>query len=218
MAGGAQNGTVQEDHDHLGALEDTVLSPRRHREGDEQGAAEPDVWDTIIFRPPTQAAVSPSVLSALIEPPVLSALIEPPVRTAYGQRKEGDAPAEPSPAQTFSRFRIAGTIVLLDATARVGRKPTRQRVGDGGRQRLVQVPSPSQQVSATHLEIRQRGASVVVTDLRSTNGTVVNIPGRVPRTLRQGESMVVSPGTLVDIGDGNLIEILPMHSLQGNQT
>ena len=195
-----------------------MLSPRRHREGDEQSAAEPDVWDTIISRRPTQAAVSPSVLSALIEPPVLSALIEPPVRTAAEQRKEGDAPAELSPAQTFSRFRIANTIVLLDATARVGRKPTRQRVGDGGRQRLVQVPSPSQQVSATHLEIRQRGASVVVTDLRSTNGTVVNIPGRVPRTLRQGESMVVSPGTLVDIGDGNLIEILPMHSLQNTQT
>jgi pSer/pThr/pTyr-binding forkhead associated (FHA) protein len=65
-------------------------------------------------------------------------------------------------------------------------------------------------VSASHLEIRQLGASVVVTDLRSTNGSVVAVPGSAPHTLRQGESMVVTPGTLVDIGDGNVIEILPL--------
>jgi hypothetical protein len=50
---------------------------------------------------------------------------------------------------------------------------------------------------------------VVVTDLRSTNGTVVTMPGRPALTLRQGESVVVVPGTVVDIGDGNIVEILP---------
>jgi pSer/pThr/pTyr-binding forkhead associated (FHA) protein len=76
--------------------------------------------------------------------------------------------------------------------------------------RLVKVASPSQEVSSTHIEVRQLGTSVVVTDMRSTNGSVVISPGAPPRKLRQGESVVVSPGSLVDIGDGNIMEILPL--------
>jgi pSer/pThr/pTyr-binding forkhead associated (FHA) protein len=71
-------------------------------------------------------------------------------------------------------------------------------------------------VSSTHLEVRQVGASVVITDLRSTNGSVVSAPGAAPRKLRQGESVVVSPGTLVDIGDGNIVEILPRRLAPGS--
>jgi hypothetical protein len=52
-----------------------------------------------------------------------------------------------------------------------------------------------------------------VTDLKSTNGSIVMVPGAVPRKLRQGESVVVSPGTLVDIGDDNVLQILPMRHL-----
>ena len=75
--------------------------------------------------------------------------------------------------------------------------------------RLVRVSSGGHEVSSTHIELRQLGSSVVVTDMRSTNGSVVFPPGGAQRKLRQGESVVVSPGTLVDIGDGNVIEILP---------
>jgi pSer/pThr/pTyr-binding forkhead associated (FHA) protein len=67
-------------------------------------------------------------------------------------------------------------------------------------------------VSSTHIELRQLGASVVLTDMRSTNGSIVFPPGGEPRKLRQGESVVATPGTLVDIGDGNVIEILPLQS------
>jgi pSer/pThr/pTyr-binding forkhead associated (FHA) protein len=116
----------------------------------------------------------------------------------------------PEPSLAHYRFRIGGTIVFLDRAAYIGRNPSRPRVLRDGLPRLVQVPSVSREVSSTHLEIRQRGASVVVTDLRSTNGTIVNIPGGTPTKLRQGESMVVTPGTLIDIGDGNLVEILPL--------
>ena len=55
----------------------------------------------------------------------------------------------------------------------------------------------------------QVGDSIVATDLKSTNGTSVNLPHKHWQRLRQGESIVVVPGTLVDIGDGNVIEILP---------
>jgi pSer/pThr/pTyr-binding forkhead associated (FHA) protein len=64
-------------------------------------------------------------------------------------------------------------------------------------------------VSATHVELRPTPQGVVLTDLESTNGTVVRQPGRGVRRLESGESVPVPPGTLVDIGDGNVIEILP---------
>ena len=117
--------------------------------------------------------------------------------------------ADPVPAAIYS-FRIGfdSQPILLDTTAFVGRKPVEPRIPGVEHPRLVAVSSPRSEVSATHLEIRQRGSSVVVTDLRSTNGSVVVIPGSAPRRMRQGESVVVTPGTFIDIGDGNLIEIL----------
>lgn len=119
--------------------------------------------------------------------------------------------AAPTPAVSASyRFRIGQTVIELDKDAYIGRNPSRPRVLQGGMPRLVRVTSPQHEVSGTHLEIRQCGSSVIVTDLRSTNGSTVRVPGATPRHLRQGESMTVSPGALVDIGDGILIEILPM--------
>ncbi len=112
----------------------------------------------------------------------------------------------------FYRFRIGRTVVWLDAVSYVGRRPSSPRIIYGQMPRLVRVPSPRQEVSSTHIELRQLGASVVLTDMRSTNGSIVFPPGGEPRKLRQGESVVATPGTLVDIGDGNVIEILPLES------
>jgi len=98
--------------------------------------------------------------------------------------------------------------VDLDVPALIGRKPTAPRVVGKVFPRLVRVSSPLNEVSSTHIELRQEGMSVIVTDLRSTNGTVVRMPGSRPVKLRQGESLVVRPGTLIDIGDGNVFEIL----------
>jgi hypothetical protein len=103
--------------------------------------------------------------------------------------------------------------IPLDAPALIGRKPVSPRIAIGGVPRLVRVPSPGREVSSTHVELRQQGASVIVTDLRSTNGTLVSIPGTSSQKLRQGESLVVSAGTIVDIGDGNTVEILPIERL-----
>ncbi len=47
-----------------------------------------------------------------------------------------------------------------------------------------------------------------MTDLDSTNGTVVLAPGAEHLALRPGESLVVVPGTRIDIGDGVVLEIL----------
>ena len=42
----------------------------------------------------------------------------------------------------------------------------------------------------------------------STNGSVLHTPGVEPRTLIGGQSAVVTPGTVIELGDGNLIELL----------
>jgi pSer/pThr/pTyr-binding forkhead associated (FHA) protein len=132
-------------------------------------------------------------------------VVEPLPRT----HSEADAPTEPGTLLHY-HLRIGATVVGLDKVAYIGRKPSAPRVMLDGVPRLIQVPSPRKEVSGTHLEVRQRGANVVLTDLRSTNGSLINIPGRSPRKLCRGESLVVTAGTLVDIGDGNLVEILPM--------
>jgi hypothetical protein len=120
--------------------------------------------------------------------------------------------AAPRAADGFYSFRLGShpDSVTLDRPAYIGRSPSAPRVQRGPSPRLVRVASAAKEVSATHLEIRQLGASVIVTDLNSTNGSVVMLPGSVPRKLRQGESVVVSPGTLVDIGDDNILHILPV--------
>ncbi|BDZ51032.1 hypothetical protein GCM10025867_32730 [Frondihabitans sucicola] len=113
-------------------------------------------------------------------------------------------------SQRFHRVGIGTSILSLEVPLVIGRRPSAPRVVVGPPPRLTVVASPRAEVSATHVEIRQEGSAVVVTDLRSTNGTRVIIPGRQPVALRQGDSIVVLAGTIVDIGDGNRLEILPL--------
>ncbi|MFT2710577.1 FHA domain-containing protein [Clavibacter sp. Sh2126] len=99
--------------------------------------------------------------------------------------------------------------IPLDVPAVVGRRPRPPRVVRGAAPRLVAVASPLGEISGTHVGIRQEGGAVVVTDLDSTNGTAVLVPGAERLALHRGESLVVVPGTRVDIGDGVVLEILP---------
>ena len=128
------------------------------------------------------------------------------------QRSEARQPAVELPAVTADYAFVVNTHppIGLDRPAYVGRKPSAPRIAVGDRPRLVRVPSPLGEVSGTHIELRHVGASVTVTDLRSTNGTTVRLPGSAAVRLRQGESVVVTPGSLIEIGDGNVIEIHSM--------
>lgn len=177
-------------------IEDTVISEARPR----REVPEPDTADTVIRLPddarPHRHGGTASVSADEIVPRAVEAEPEP---VASG------------PSFYAFRLGLGSERVLLDAPALIGRRPTLPRVSSGERSpRLVRVESPRKEVSSTHLEMRQVGGSVVVTDLRSTNGSVVMLPGSVPRTLRQSESMVVSPGTLIDIGDGNVLQVLAL--------
>ena len=64
-------------------------------------------------------------------------------------------------------------------------------------------------VSRRHARvIRKPDGACQVTDLGSTNGTTVKHPLGNRERMRRGGSLAVVPGTRVDIGDGNIIEIL----------
>ena len=127
-------------------------------------------------------------------------------------------PPEPARERVFAYgFRVNnGRAVSLEAPVLIGRAPTPPRILTAEPPVLARVESPHKEVSGTHLELRQQGTLVIATDLRSTNGTTVTPPGRDTQKLRQGESVVVQPGTVIDIGDGNLVEILPLQSRESH--
>jgi len=135
------------------------------------------------------------------EPEAAPTPAEPPVVTASVTRP-------PEPRRPYRIKMTDGVVVALDLTVYLGRRPSVPRIASDRRVRLVAVPSVEKQVSATHLELRQTGDAVVATDMRSTNGSTVIVPGSKPRTLLRGESAVVTPGTLIDLGDGNVLELL----------
>lgn len=114
--------------------------------------------------------------------------------------EHGDQSSATGPALQLSLS--TGQQVELDRPVLIGRAPESSRFGFGETPRLVTVPSPQQDISRTHVEIKLEGDSVLVTDLRSTNGTVVVLPGSPPRRLHPGESVPVPDGTVIDLGDG----------------
>jgi hypothetical protein len=95
-----------------------------------------------------------------------------------------------------------GQVVAVDRTVLLGRAPQVSRVTNRDLPRLVTLPSPQQDISRTHAEVRADGDDVLVTDLHSTNGTLVTRPGNSERRLTPGEATVIEHGEVVDLGDG----------------
>lgn len=113
--------------------------------------------------------------------------------------------SRPSDQVEVPRLKLSfshGLLVELDRPVLVGRAPESTA---GSEAQLVAVPSPKQDISRTHCEIRLDGEDVLVTDLRSTNGTVVSRPGQVPHRLHPGEGTSASAGSRIDLGDGVVI-------------
>jgi hypothetical protein len=105
----------------------------------------------------------------------------------------------------------SGDVVDVDRAILVGRAPETRRFGGDEQARAVTVPSPHQEISSTHLEIRpgagaDHGAAVV-TDLGSTNGTVVVQPGLPAEDLQPGIAVQLIPGAVVDLGEGVTIQV-----------
>jgi hypothetical protein len=197
-------------------------------EGDRQPHPEHAAADTILVARRPRVAVppsSPSVDADLagnraheragaptvpIPNPVLPPPVSAPAPSAASVRPSAPTPPNPEPRLDTPGFRVGdGPTRRLTAPVLIGRRPLPPRVPgvSGAPPELLVVPSPKAVVSATHLELRLEGSRLVATDLRSTNGTVVRTPAG-SRRMRAGESIVVMPGTSLDLGDGTIIEIV----------
>lgn len=171
-----------------------------------------DATAPVVVPPRDEPAPGPSV-GAPAHGPTVGAPAAPAPAAPAPEVPAPEAPAAPAPLGPYRLRMTDGVVVNLDLTVYLGRRPSVPRVASDRRVRLVAVPSARKEVSATHLEVRLAGDAVVATDMRSTNGSIVTVPGSAPRTLLRGESAVVPPGSFIDLGDGNLIEVLPRERL-----
>ena len=201
---------------------------------DEDGYDEPPIWVPTPPAPP----VAPPTTPPPPPPPVAAPTPPPPPPPVAGDgdvdedqdgmtragdwdpgqfaRQQPGIPGQP-PAPSVTARPVArllfssGETVEVDRAVLVGRAPEARRFTSTEQPRLVTVPSPNQEISSTHLEIRPgSGAdhgSAVVTDLGSTNGTVVVQPGLPPEDLQPGIVVQLIPGAVVDLGEGVTIQV-----------
>jgi pSer/pThr/pTyr-binding forkhead associated (FHA) protein len=94
-----------------------------------------------------------------------------------------------------------GDDITLDRGVVMGRNPHAEFDGDE-LLHTVKLPSPDGDISRTHLKVTLDGRRVLVTDLGSTNGTLVELPGCPPERLRPNEPFPIQDGTLVTLADG----------------
>jgi pSer/pThr/pTyr-binding forkhead associated (FHA) protein len=95
-----------------------------------------------------------------------------------------------------------GSSAELDRPILIGRAPSADRSSSRAA-RLMTVPSPNHDISRTHLEVSLDDWQIVVTDLNSTNGTILVRPGGGDRQkLPPGEPVPAPVGSVVELGDG----------------
>ncbi len=101
----------------------------------------------------------------------------------------------------------SGGRVGVDRPILVGRSPSASRVAGDQLPRLLTVPSPSHDISRTHLQVLPGDDSVVLTDMNSTNGTVLITPDGRQLTLEPSTPVAVDFGSVIDLGDGVTIRV-----------
>ncbi len=112
----------------------------------------------------------------------------------------------PRPVLSVLRF-DSGKSVELDRSLLIGRRPSAtDRTSDFG---LVAVDDPESSVSRSHVELTVEDWQIAVTDLGSTNGTVVEAPGEDPIRLRAHEPHVIAPGVRVVLGGSVTFDLAP---------
>jgi hypothetical protein len=168
-------------------------------------------------RPQADADAGAADTGALPGPPTEAWSLPVPGGPAVGRDRPsvgqgGAAVGHPVARLLFS----SGDVVDVDRVVLVGRAPDagRARSGDGPHAEplLVTVPSPQQGISSTHLEVRPGAGPdlglAVVTDLGSTNGTLLIQPGVPPEDLKAGVGVPLVDGAVIDLGDGLTIRVL----------
>jgi hypothetical protein len=160
-----------------------------------------------VQEPPADRAPAPAAVDTPASTPLpdLSGTGQPALSGLPGQ------PPAPDVDRPVAQLVISsGETVQVDRVVLIGRAPE-PRTMAAEQPRLVTVPSPQQEISSTHLEVRPGTGtdhgSPVVTDLGSTNGTVLVQPGLAPENLQPGVAVQLLPGAILDLGDGVTIQV-----------
>jgi hypothetical protein len=106
----------------------------------------------------------------------------------------------PQPVLGVLRLSTGGDI-RLDRDVFLGREPEPAEHRRAENPHVLRLPSPGNDISRDHLEVRLVGWRVMVVDLDSTNGTSVIPPSGVPEQLATGGSRIIEPGTQVILAD-----------------
>lgn len=185
-----------------------VIPPKLGEIDDDAGGTIFSTGLAATHKPPPQAEQrqDPQVLAV----PCINGHANPP-----GSRtcRICQGPVDSSNPRLIRRPTLAGVhtnqgdfVDIVDGVV-IGRAPDAAN-GPGGAY-LLRVPSPSSDISRNHLLVTTRDWGVHVTDLHSTNGTTVLPSGEAPFTLRDGASVQVELGTVLDLGDGVSLRIEP---------
>lgn len=164
--------------------------------------------------PPTLPPPPPPVVSLPPVPP-------PPVASVWADEATEQIPAtppEPEPEQDWAppgpvaHLSLSnGAEIDVEGLIVIGRAPDAGRFPVDEEPMLVTVPSPHSEISSTHLEVRpgtgEEHGLAVVTDLGSTNGTLLVQPGQRPEELRSGVPVALQVGAMIDLGDGLTIRV-----------
>jgi hypothetical protein len=177
--------------------------PQQETGPDEPGSTvKRPVLSDIVARTTPPDRIGP-VVPALICP---SGHVNPPSGGACrrcGAPLPHDAVLVPRPVLGVLRLSL-GDVIALDRGVVMGRSPRTDFGGLDGEERphVVKLPSADGDISRTHLRITLDGWHVLVTDLNSTNGTLLTLPGHEPQQLRPGEPVPMQPGTVVTLAEG----------------
>lgn len=202
------------------AVDDTVIRragqvvPGAGPDSDSDPGSDDGVLGDTVIRPAAGATDQPPAAVDDVDPE--DTVVRVPARPGAGPSPFlGAAPGLPAvpavPAAPRARvpsIRIGDRTFRLDHPVVIGRRPSLPRVTRGPQPELVTVRSTYGQVSSSHVRMHAEGEAVVVQDLRSTNGTVVRPAGAPAYRMASGASIVALTGTVVEIGDGNAIEVL----------
>ncbi|KGJ79655.1 hypothetical protein GY21_04300 [Cryobacterium roopkundense] len=104
----------------------------------------------------------------------------------------------------------SGGQVRLDRGAIIGRKPSAGRFAADRMPHLITVPSPQQDISRSHVEIRCEGSTVLALDLGTTNGTRLLRAGKEPERLHPQEPTMLVFGDVLDLGDEITVTFLEL--------
>jgi hypothetical protein len=91
-----------------------------------------------------------------------------------------------------------GDKIMLDRGVIMGREPQPPN-GDDRAWHRVKLPSPGNDISRNHVEVRLEDWQVYVSDLGSTNGTEVTVPDMASSPLQPNEPVSIEPGTVVNL-------------------